>query len=43
MSLLYVFDIDGTLLRADGAGSRAFERALVAQFGLANGSTNVRF
>jgi phosphoglycolate phosphatase len=43
VSVLYLFDIDGTLLRADGAGSRAFDRALAACFGLVDASTGVRF
>jgi len=32
---LVLFDIDGTILRTDGAGRRAMERALVAVFGTA--------
>ncbi|WP_423169352.1 HAD family hydrolase, partial [Stenotrophomonas maltophilia] len=43
MSVLYVFDIDGTLLRADGAGGRAFDRALALEFDLAGGGEGVRF
>jgi phosphoglycolate phosphatase-like HAD superfamily hydrolase len=30
---LVLFDIDGTILRTDGAGKRAMERALIAVFG----------
>ena len=42
--ILYLFDIDGTLLRADGAGARAFETTLAACFGLELGSARgVRF
>ena len=33
---LLLFDIDGTLLRAGGAGRRALERALANEFGVAN-------
>jgi phosphoglycolate phosphatase-like HAD superfamily hydrolase len=40
---LYVFDIDGTLLRADGAGARAFDHALGEVFGLAGAGAGVRF
>lgn len=43
MSVLYLFDIDGTLLRADGAGTRAFDRALAICFGLDDASRGVRF
>ena len=31
MHVLYLFDIDGTLLRADGAGRRAFDRVMQAR------------
>jgi phosphoglycolate phosphatase len=37
-----LFDIDGTLLRSDGAGRRAMERALIATFGTA-GPTTYRY
>ena len=43
MAVLYLFDIDGTLLRADGAGTRAFDVALAACFGLEDASRGVRF
>jgi phosphoglycolate phosphatase-like HAD superfamily hydrolase len=43
VAVLYLFDIDGTLLRADGAGTRAFDAALAACFGLADASRGVRF
>ena len=36
---LVLFDIDGTLLRSDGAGRRAMEHALVEFFGTAGSST----
>jgi phosphoglycolate phosphatase-like HAD superfamily hydrolase len=39
---LVLFDIDGTLLRSDGAGRRAMESALVDVFGTA-GSPDYRF
>lgn len=32
--MLYLFDIDGTLLLSGGAGARALERAFAARFGL---------
>ena len=41
--ILYLFDIDGTLLRADGAGSRAFDRASEIEFGLPDASRGIRF
>ena len=41
--ILYLFDIDGTLLRADGAGGRAFDRALVDVFALVDASRGIRF
>lgn len=43
MTPLYVFDIDGTLLRADGAGGRAFDRALGDVFDLAGAGVGIRF
>lgn len=39
---LVLFDIDGTLLRSDGAGRRAMETALVDVFG-ASGSPDYRY
>jgi phosphoglycolate phosphatase len=39
---LVLFDIDGTLLRSDGAGRRAMESALVDVFG-SSGSPDYRF
>lgn len=39
---LVLFDIDGTLLRSDGAGRRAMERALIEVFGTA-GSPDYRY
>jgi phosphoglycolate phosphatase-like HAD superfamily hydrolase len=43
VAVLYLFDIDGTLLRADGAGLRAFDRALAICFQLEDASRGVRF
>lgn len=43
MSVLYLFDIDGTLLRADGAGRRAFDRVMECQFGLVEASQGIAF
>ena len=43
MAILYLFDIDGTLLRADGAGARAFETVLASMFGITDGWRGVRF
>lgn len=43
MAVLYLFDIDGTLLRADGAGARAFDRAIEACFAIEDASRGVRF
>lgn len=39
---LVLFDIDGTLLLTDGAGSRALERAILEVFGLREAMRNVR-
>jgi phosphoglycolate phosphatase-like HAD superfamily hydrolase len=39
---LVLFDIDGTLLRTDGAGRRSMERALLAVFGT-TGSPDYRY
>lgn len=39
---LVLFDIDGTLLLTDGAGTRALERAMLEVFGLPEGMRNVR-
>jgi phosphoglycolate phosphatase-like HAD superfamily hydrolase len=35
---VYLFDVDGTLVSAGGAGRRAFERAVADRVGLANGA-----
>ncbi len=43
MSVLYLFDIDGTLLRADGAGRRAFDRVMKLQFGMGDASQGIAF
>ena len=32
--ILYLFDIDGTLLRAGGAGARALDRVIAARYGI---------
>lgn len=41
--ILYLFDIDGTLLHARGAGRAAFDAVLAAQHGLVGASAGVRF
>ena len=43
MTLLYLFDIDGTLLSAQGAGRRAFDRVMELQFGLTEASLGIAF
>ncbi|HPH67162.1 MAG TPA: HAD hydrolase-like protein [Kofleriaceae bacterium] len=43
MHVLYLFDIDGTLLRADGAGRRAFDRVMLAHHGIAQASHDIQF
>jgi len=40
---LYLFDIDGTLLRARGSGARAFDEVLAAQHGIAEACRGMRF
>ena len=40
---LLLFDLDGTLLRAHGAGRRALNRAFEAEFGLAQAMEGVNF
>jgi phosphoglycolate phosphatase len=42
-AILYLFDIDGTLLRARGSGSRAFDAILAAQHGIADACRGMRF
>lgn len=39
--MLYLFDIDGTLLWSGGAGSRALERVFVARYGIAGAMESV--
>ena len=41
--ILYLFDIDGTLLRARGSGARAFDAVLAAQHGIADACRGMRF
>lgn len=41
--ILYLFDIDGTLLHARGAGRAAFDAVFVALHGIADASAGVRF
>lgn len=41
--ILYLFDIDGTLLRARGSGSRAFEAVFAKHHGIARGCEGLRF
>ncbi|MBP9089005.1 MAG: HAD family hydrolase [Kofleriaceae bacterium] len=43
MNMLYLFDIDGTLLRADGAGRRAINRVMQQQFGVADAAHGIAF
>jgi phosphoglycolate phosphatase-like HAD superfamily hydrolase len=40
--MLYLFDIDGTLIGGDGAGRRAFERACAAHLGVAHALAHIR-
>ena len=39
---IYLFDIDGTLISAHGAGRRSFERALEAELGITNGLVGIK-
>lgn len=41
--LLYLFDIDGTLLRGRGSGARAFETVFAEQHGIAGGCAGIKF
>jgi phosphoglycolate phosphatase len=41
--ILYLFDLDGTLLHAHGAGRDAFDAVLLAHHGVDNGSAGVRY
>jgi phosphoglycolate phosphatase-like HAD superfamily hydrolase len=40
--MMYLFDIDGTLIGGDGSGRRAFERACLDCFGIAGALEHVR-
>ena len=40
---LVLFDIDGTLIRTNGAGVRAFERTLASEFKVRNGAAGIKF
>ncbi|MEZ4360717.1 MAG: haloacid dehalogenase-like hydrolase [Kofleriaceae bacterium] len=42
-SAIYLFDIDGTLLRAGGAGSRAFDEVMREQHAIDNASAGTAF
>lgn len=41
--ILYLFDIDGTLLHAHGVGRRAFDAVFADQHGLADASDGIRY
>lgn len=41
--ILYLFDIDGTLLSARGSGRGAFDAVMLAQHGVANASEGIRY
>lgn len=43
MSVLYLFDIDGTLLHAHSSGRDAFDAVFAEQHGLANASEGIRY
>ncbi len=43
MHILYLFDIDGTLLHAHGSGRVAFDAVFAEQHGIANASDGIRF
>ena len=43
MSVLYLFDIDGTLLHANGSGRGAFDAVMAEQHGIANASEGIRY
>jgi phosphoglycolate phosphatase-like HAD superfamily hydrolase len=40
--ILYLFDIDGTLVRVGGAGSRALDRVMAARYGIANATRGLQ-
>lgn len=41
--MIYLFDIDGTLLHAHGSGRAAFDRVMHAQHGIADACRGIRF
>ncbi len=43
MHILYLFDIDGTLLHAHGSGRVAFDAVLAEQHAIANASEGIRY
>ncbi len=43
MHVVYLFDIDGTLLHAHGSGRTAFDAVFAEQYGLANASEGIRY
>ncbi len=43
MHILYLFDIDGTLLHAHGSGRVAFDAVFAEQHGIANASEGIRY
>lgn len=43
MHVVYLFDIDGTLLHAHGSGRTAFDAVFAEQHGIANASEGIRY
>lgn len=43
MTVLYLFDIDGTLLHAHGSGRDAFDAVMLEHHGIANASEGIRY
>jgi len=43
MHVVYLFDIDGTLLHAHGSGRAAFDAVFVEQHGIPDASTGIRY
>ena len=43
MVRLFLFDIDGTLIRTGGAGMRAFAQAFASEFGIVDGVARLQF
>ena len=41
--ILYLFDIDGTLVRVGGAGARSLDRVMAARYGIANATRGLQF